>query len=156
MITVSHCVKILTWLLFCSTKCQVQKGMLILMLLYHGTSSNKARKIVTKGFRPGSDGAVFFAEDMETARYFASTVKLAPDEDPPKSFTIIIFDIPDEIIQNLFRKGIIGEFRDAPPIQISATSSPYEYILHDLNVIESFNCLLLNTKKINSKRWRVL
>lgn len=93
---------------------------------------------------------------METARHFALSVKLAPDEDPPKSFTIVIFDIPDEIIQNLFRKGVIGEFRDAPPIQISAASSPYEYILHGFSMIESFNYLFLNVKKIDFIRWRVL
>lgn len=126
------------------------------MLLYHGTSSNKAHKIVSKGFRPGSDGAVFFAEDMETARLFALSVKLAPNEDPPQNFTVIIFDIPDEIAHKLFIKGLIGQFRDAPPIQITATSSPYEYILCDLHMIEEFNYLLLNTKKIISKRWRVL
>jgi hypothetical protein len=126
------------------------------MFLYHGTSSNRAHKIINKGFRPGSDGAVFFAEDRLTAQYFALTVKTAPDETPPQNFTILIFDIPDSIVQKLFARGLTGQFRDAPLIQISPVSSPYEYVLNGSDAIREFNNLFLNVKQVSFKRWRIL
>ena len=42
-------------------------------------------------------------DGVQTAisNYFALTVKIAPDETPPQNFTIIIFDVPNNIAQAL-------------------------------------------------------
>lgn len=98
----------------------------------------------------------FFAEDILTAEYFAETVKNAPHEISPVNFTIIIFDVPNNILNILFKKDLIGQFRDAPLIQVDPTSSPYEYILNGFGMIKIFNYLFLKRKLITFKRWRVL
>jgi RHS repeat-associated protein len=103
--------------------------------VYHDTSANRARKIVgdaltetaQQGFKPGPDGAVFLAEDLETGRFFARTIKTIPGKTPATKFTVIEFTMDESLLDALTRRGIIGEYRDAPLIQVG--HSPYERIL---------------------------
>jgi hypothetical protein len=105
---------------------------------YHGTSSNKASKIVQGGFKPGPDGVVFFAEDAQTAEFFAVTTKTPPGSDVPRSFTVIEFTIPRNLAEDLglLNRTLIGSYRDAPMIQPGV--SPYEVILYEAD-IHAFN-----------------
>jgi hypothetical protein len=80
--------------------------------IYHGTTSKKASKIVgneihkREGFRAGPDGRVYFAEDVATARFFATgraaeaDVVAAQFENPngkPKFITVVELEIEDEL-----------------------------------------------------------
>ncbi len=112
------------------------------MRLYHGTSSSRAKKILEKGFRPErADDAVFFAEDKATAELFAVTTKPVKGKMPPHSFTLMIFDIPDELANELFERGAIGEFRGVRRICLP-NSSGYEQILNGREAIDKFNAAL--------------
>lgn len=122
--------------------------------LYHGTSSNRASKICTNGFRIGIDNAIFFAEEAKSAEYFALTTKIPRGQMLPQSFTTIIFDIPTELAMELglFKRYLIGEYRQAPSIQPG--ESPYERILIGQERIQIFNDNLKN-HRIYTYRWQL-
>jgi hypothetical protein len=103
--------------------------------LYHDTSSNRAAKIVgskfyhTRGFRPGIDTAVFFAEDLKTAEFFARTTKWATGETPARTYTVIEFRLLNKLANelDLLKTYHIGEFRKVRFMQPGDSS--YERIL---------------------------
>lgn len=69
------------------------------LIVYHGTTSNRASKIVKQGFRPrGNHRDVFFAEDLETAKYFA--LDKAGDTGA-RQITVIRMEIPRALAEEL-------------------------------------------------------
>jgi len=92
--------------------------------LYHGTTRAAAMRIAGNGFKAGFDGAVFFAEDFATASEFA---KMAAVERGATSAMVVRLQVPKNIAAALER-GVIGEFRGAPFVDI-AGGSGFEQIL---------------------------
>jgi RHS repeat-associated protein len=91
--------------------------------LYHGTTSNRASKIVgsqyqkARGFRP-TGGSVFFAEDMATARHYADVARTSTGA---SSATIMELKIPRSLAEEtgLMNRSVIGAdlglpFEDIP------------------------------------------
>ncbi len=84
---------------------RVNAGMVDVVTLFHGTSSNRASKIIGNelcnagGFR----SEAFLAEDFATAEHFAvaSLRDYLPGQTPPKSFTVLAFRVPRELADNL-------------------------------------------------------
>ena len=133
-------------------------------ILYHGTSSSRAKRIVEQGFRKG---IIFFAEESYTAEYFAfeSLGKYKTDKKKrnrysrqtlPKSLTIIEFRIPKNIAVQLkidrANRRRIGEAMDlgVPPVD---RGSGHERILYNVN---AFNNALrlgyISTRRLRIKR----
>jgi hypothetical protein len=79
------------------------------VLLYHGTTRSAASRIAAGGFRPGKDGAVFFAESQRVADVFAS---MAVEARGARSGSVLILRVPTSMLQNMSR-GPIGYYRGA-------------------------------------------
>ena len=129
-------------------------------VLYHGTSSNRAGKIVgSQFFEPQGfkKFPTFFAEDYATSRYFAFEQMAKyniPAETPPKSLTIIKFEIPKDIASHLgidrASRRRIGEELDLPLPPIEGGSGN-ERILYD---VDTFNNVL-KSGQINTTRFKI-
>jgi len=114
--------------------------------LYHGTSSNRASKIVgnqfyeTQGFKKQP---VFFAEDYPTAEYFAYE-KMAARDVPniPKSATVIEFKLSESLANDVGlganNRRIIGQDNYLPFPDIPGGSG-YERITLNSSDLEKFN-----------------
>ncbi|HUB68501.1 MAG TPA: RHS repeat-associated core domain-containing protein [Candidatus Methylacidiphilales bacterium] len=104
--------------------------------IYHGTTSNAASKILSGGFRPGADGAVFFGEDFSTAQHFGLE---AIAENGASSGKVLSFQVPADLADQLglTSRNVLGEFRGAPTIDIP-NGSGFERILQGNN-IDAFN-----------------
>lgn len=104
------------------------------IILYHGTSSSRASKIVGNISKPaeGFRGTTYFAEDFPTAEYFAfeSLAKYTSYQQIPKSMSVIEFRIPKQLIRNtdLFRRSPIGAAEGMPFTDISGGTG-FERIL---------------------------
>jgi len=109
--------------------------------LFHGTSANIGSKIVAKGFRSGSDGAVYFAEEFNTATHFA---REAAARTGARSINTLEFKIPRDLAQKLglMEREVLGAARGAKPIDIPGGSG-FERILSGSSV-EAFNEALAN------------
>jgi hypothetical protein len=77
-----------------------------IVTLYHGTTRSAASRILANGFRAGSDGAVFFAEDFATAEHFASVIS----RERGAAATVLRLRVPSNVASQL-QRGVIGEFR---------------------------------------------
>ena len=73
--------------------------------LYHGTSSNKASRIVGSAYhtQSGLRGSTDLAEEFETARHFAleSLIHYGPGQTAPRSLSVIEFSIPRQLADKL-------------------------------------------------------
>ena len=100
--------------------------------VYHGTTNSAARSIMSDGFRPGSDGAVFLAEEYPTAQYFGME-RIA--ETGANSGQVLRFTVPGGLADQigLTNRSLLGDFRGAPPIDIP-NSSGFERILQGPNI----------------------
>ncbi|WP_265593677.1 RHS repeat-associated core domain-containing protein [Verrucomicrobium sp. BvORR034] len=109
-----------------------------LVVLYHGTTSNMASKITTRGFRTAD---TFFAEETATSRYFASE---AAARTGARSLTSIQFTMPRTVAQDLglLERRIIGADRNLPTPDIDFGTG-VERILSSGRVAE-FNAMLEN------------
>jgi hypothetical protein len=124
--------------------------------LYHGTSSNRAAKIVgsdyysPRGFRHGIDDAVYFTGgnppfDFQSAANWA--VGAANSGSQARSFTVIRFNVPDTLARDLelidaggaLKRIPVGQYRDAP---FQDLPDPYEIVLIGDHIV-SFNQALL-------------
>ncbi|MFP4441259.1 MAG: hypothetical protein ACLFVO_28840, partial [Chloroflexaceae bacterium] len=124
--------------------------------LYHGTSSNRAAKIVgsayysPRGFRRGIDDAVYFTGgnppfDLQSAESWA--VGAINSSSQARSFTVIRFDIPGNLARDLglideagtLKRIPVGQYRDA---SFQDLPDPYEIVLTG-DHIDSFNQALL-------------
>jgi hypothetical protein len=129
--------------------------------LYHGTTSNRASKIVgnlfyeTQGFKKTP---TFLAEDFNTAEYFGIT-KLADSTSPnqAKSVSVIEFKIPKQLATELGigseNRRIIGALEDLFTPDI-AGGTGYERVLNSVTNLQVFN-QALKTKTISVRRMRV-
>ena len=74
----------------------------------------------------------YFAEDFSTAEYFAfeSIAKYMPDQQTPKSLTVIEFKIPKQLAgdMGLFKRNPIGAMEGMPFVDI-AGGTGFERIL---------------------------
>ncbi|WP_075186541.1 hypothetical protein [Teredinibacter haidensis] len=86
-------------------------------ILYHGTSSNIASKIVIHGFR---SAPVFFAEDFVSARVFGAT---RAGLNSSSNVTVIEFTIPQAIADAAITyRGLIGSYWGVPFVDIPGGS----------------------------------
>ncbi|MBD2491385.1 Ig-like domain-containing protein [Aulosira sp. FACHB-615] len=130
-------------------------------VLYHGTSSSRAKNIVEGGFKKSP---TYLAEEQNTAEYFAfeSLSKYALEvkrqnrytlETAPKSLTIIKFQIPKELATELkidqANRSLIGEEKGLPTPIIEGGSG-HERILYN---IDGFN-KALKSGQITTSRYR--
>ncbi|MBI4852005.1 MAG: RHS repeat-associated core domain-containing protein, partial [Acidobacteria bacterium] len=126
-------------------------------ILYHGTTSNQAAKIVgndtypRKGFRPGYDGKVFFSEDFATAKEFARIG--GGIFNGAKSFTVIEFTIPKQLSINLGLniRYYLGFARGLRPISVG---TGYERILES-EFVPAFNAAF-QSNIITARRIKLL
>jgi RHS repeat-associated protein len=124
--------------------------------LFHGTTGSRASRIVgnefypTRGFRPGGDGAVFFAEDASTAFHFGREAAAGTGA---RSVTAIEFTMPRSLAQDLglLNRNVLGEFRGACPLDIPGGTG-FERIMTGGN-IDAFNQALRNGT-ISTRRLR--
>ena len=109
--------------------------------LFHGTSSSRASGIVANGFRPGADGAVFFAKESNTAFHFARASAAVTGA---RSVTAIEFTMPRSLAQDfgLLDRQLIGEFRGLPWVDVPGGTG-FERIMTG-NKIDAFNQALQN------------
>ena len=112
--------------------------------ILHGTSSNKASKIVQGGFKPGSD--VYFAEDVSTAASFAYQKRSEPIA--AGSHSVIEFRVPVPLAQKfgLLERLPIGQNEALRWVDVG---SGYERILREHNIAD-FNSAL--TRKFIQQR----
>jgi hypothetical protein len=105
--------------------------------LYHGTSSARASRILTRGLRPGYDDAVFFAEEFETAAHFAR-------EGAQGRTTVMRFTIERNLADELglMDRALLGEARGLRWVDIQGGTG-FERILMGDN-IRLFNEALEN------------
>jgi RHS repeat-associated protein len=119
--------------------------------LYHGTSSNRASKIVRLGFR-GPD--VFFAEDIATARVFGHE---AAGRTGARSVTVIRFEIPISIataagIGPLSRERIGFDYGLGTPDIFGGTG--FERVMRSMGQVLIFNGALIK-KDIKATRLKM-
>lgn len=119
------------------------------LTLYHGTSSNRAARIVgseyyaAEGFRPGRD--YHLAEDFVTAELFA--LMRYEDDQPkdkqPRSFTVITFTMPFNLgwRLGLLRRGPIGFF-DGSSNAAPSGSTGFQRVLRE-DKVPAFNFHLI-------------
>ena len=130
------------------------------LTLFHGTSSNRAARIVgspyyaAEGFKAGRD--YFFAEDFVTAEVFGRA-RLEPDQPPenrPQSFTVISFTMPYNLgwRLGLLHRYPIGGFLDRPFVDVPAGSG-FERVLRSEYVVD-FNFNLFQSV-ITSMRFKL-
>ena|GEM_PF-1727648 len=129
-------------------------------ILYHGTSSNRASKIVGNQFyeiQGFKQVPTYLAEDYQTAYYFAR--EHIGKVDVPhiaKSITVIEFKIPEEIAESLNigaeSRRVIGQYAELRFPDIPG-STGYERVLTD---IQKFNeALKEGTIHVRRKRTRL-
>lgn len=112
-----------------------------MVTLYHGTTGSAASRIARNGFRLGADAAAFFAEDFATAQHFALDTAAARGA---TNATVLRFQVPKSVFEQL-QRGVIGEFRGLPFVDIPA-SSGFELILQgDVN---AFNEAISGMRRI--------
>jgi hypothetical protein len=120
--------------------------------LFHGSSSNRASKIVKRGFR---ENATFFAEDLSTAAHFAKydAGALRQVGMAPKSFTVIEFKMRRSVYESLMmNRGPIGEDLGLAFTDI-AGGTGFERIL-SASGVRSFN-ELMKSGAIATRRLRL-
>jgi hypothetical protein len=137
--------------------------------LYHGTSSKRASKIVgnvkyqQEGFKYDKYDCVFFAEELETAKFFggekaldaAATAHATGNEGfTPKRYTVIEFTMTDDVAEGLrisegYRKPL-GEYTGMSFPDIFGGTG-HERILAGVELIVEFN-RLLSGGKITARR----
>ncbi|MCG7945552.1 MAG: hypothetical protein N0C84_04330, partial [Candidatus Thiodiazotropha taylori] len=116
-------------------------------ILYHGTSSNAASKIILRGFRKPP---VFFAEDIATARHFGRARAAFTGA---LSVTVIEFEIPESVIKSLgLTRGPIGYDLGLPFVDIPGGTG-YELIINSHGSLSIFNGALM-TGAIKVRRLR--
>lgn len=127
-----------------------------MIILYHGTSSKRASKIVgnnisqQQGFKITDRDSIFLAEDLHTARFFATEKVLdaiseavnTGNPDSPKYVTVIEFAIPTSVANELeiadCHRKLLGEFTDMTfPDIFDGTG--FERILIGESNISAFN-----------------
>jgi RHS repeat-associated protein len=117
--------------------------------LYHGTSSNRASKIVVNGFRAAP---VFFGEDFATAVHFGSENNLLRTS----NISVIEFTIPGGLADSLgigSAHGLpIGDFLGLPFVDI-AGSNGLERVLGTSLQVHAFN-KTLQSGAIKTRRLR--
>lgn len=96
--------------------------------IYHGTTTNAASKILRNGFRAGGDGAVFFGEDFQTAKFFGER-RMA--ESGARSGQVLQYTMSHSLADKLglTSRQVLGEFRNAPWVDIPGASG-FERILN--------------------------
>jgi len=129
-------------------------------ILFHGTTSNRASKIVgnqfyeTQGFKKAP---VFLAEDYNTARYFAFEKLAALVPNQPKSLTVVEFKIPTQLANDLGigqdSRSVIGVFEELRFPDIPGGTG-HERILRNLTDVQRFNDVL-KAGQIKVRRQRV-
>ena len=109
-------------------------------IIYHGTTSAKASRLLKKGFR---NTDAYFAPDYRAAQAMAL-------ETGRGNRTVMIFKIPVKLYESLgFKEGPIGEYAQVRPADVG---SGMELILKD---VAQFNAALKDGT-IGVTRWRVL
>ncbi|WP_181790316.1 RHS repeat-associated core domain-containing protein [Myxococcus llanfairpwllgwyngyllgogerychwyrndrobwllllantysiliogogogochensis] len=116
--------------------------------LFHGTTGNRAAKIMgsllykARGFRAGTKGAVFFAEERATAEFFANQAPRNHTNDIlAKSRSLIEIKIPEELAKKFgideLNREPIGAAMDLEFPDISGGSG-FERILSK-DLLDEFN-----------------
>jgi hypothetical protein len=114
-----------------------------LVTVFHGTTSNRASKITgsafydARGFRPGVDSAVYFAEDFATAHHFALEAAASTGA---KRATVLKLTMPRSVAgqSGLLYRRPLGQYRGAPQIDIPGGTG-HERVLSGRGSIDLFN-----------------
>jgi RHS repeat-associated protein len=107
------------------------------LVLFHGTTPSAAARIAAGGFRAAGTDAVFFGEELATARFFGHMAAL--QRGTSGAYTVLRFEVPSGMA-GLFERGAIGAFRGVRFADI-AGSSGMEAMLMGRN-IGAFNAAL--------------
>jgi hypothetical protein len=128
-----------------------------LLTLFHGTSSKRGSKICgndvnpREGFRTSTYDCVFFAEDVETAKYFAiekagdAAATALNNGNPgmlPKNICVIEFKLSVELASELGlsdqRRRVLGEHTGMAFPDVHGGTG-FERILEGIEKISAFN-----------------
>ena len=118
--------------------------------LFHGTTANRGSKIALNGFRGGKGDAVFFADEISTARHFAEEAAAMTGA---RSVNVLRYTMNRGLAQELglSEQFVLGQRLGAPPIDIPGASG-FERVISGPQ-IGKFN-QALRAGLIRAKRYR--
>jgi hypothetical protein len=115
--------------------------------IFHGTTSNRASKIVQRGFR-SQQGITFFSRSYDVAEHFALD---AASSTGARSSTVLILRVPRALASQLTEHEL-GALTGAKPIDIAGGDARELLLQGDAHA--AFNRALLSGE-IRHTRWRV-